>query len=279
MGLSAVGRKDFHDSIRSFSLVGLTLLFALFATGLAAIQFVPPVYRDAALGTDTLALLNSMRQPTVFLVPLIGLVLAYDAVAGERESGSLRLLLGLPNSRADVVFGKFVGRTGVIAVSILVGYAVAGAVALLTYDTFDVSVFARLTLITVLYGAVYVALATGFSAGMASRMRAFVGAGALYSLFLLGWDVLLYLLQLAVYGQEIPEAGLPDWFLLLGLLNPSTAFMHAARAVIPEYAELSVYPSGGAFYLQDWMGFVVLGLWTAVPLAFGYLRFEGLDVH
>lgn len=279
MGLSAVVKKDFRDSIRSFSLLSTTLLFVVFATGLAAIQWIPVMYQDSAVETSTLALLNSMRQPTVFMVPLIGLILAYDTVAGERESGSLRLALGLPNSRAAVVFGKVIGRTGVIAVSILVGYAVAGVVALATYESFDFTVFGLYTLLTIFYGAVYVALATGFSAGMKSRRRAFVGAGALYSLFLLGWDFLLLVLQLLIYGQEIPETGLPDWFKFIGLLNPSTAFMHAARAVIPEYSEITFYPEGSAFYLQDWVGFLILGFWGGVPLVLGYLRFERADLQ
>jgi ABC-2 type transport system permease protein len=279
MGLSAVIEKDFRDSIRSFSLLSTTLLFVVFATWLAAIQWIPVMYQDSVVDASTLALLNSMRQPTVFMIPLIGLALAYDTVAGERESGTIRLLMGLPNSRAAVVFGKFVGRTGVIAVSVLVGYAVAGAVALVTYDSFDVVVFGLYTLLTILYGAVYIGLATGFSAAVESRQRALVGAGGLYALFLLGWDVLLLVLQLAIYGQDIPEAGLPDWFKFIGLLNPSTAFMHAARAVIPEYAEITFYPQGSAFYLENWVGFVILGLWAAVPLVLGYVRFERADIQ
>ena len=234
MGLSAVIEKDFRDSIRSFSLLSTTLLFVVFATWLAAIQWIPVMYQDSAVDASTLALLNSMRQPTVFMIPLIGLALAYDTVAGERESGTIRLLMGLPNSRAAVVFGKFVGRTGVIAVSVLVGYAVAGAVALVTYDSFDVVVFGLYTLLTILYGAVYIGLATGFSAAVESRQRALVGAGGLYALFLLGWDVILLILQLAIYGQDIPETGLPDWFKFIGLLNPSTAFMHAAYVFSPD---------------------------------------------
>jgi len=279
MSLSAVIKKDFHDSIRSFSLISATSLFVVFAVGLAAIQWIPVMYRDSAVATSTLALLNSMRQPTVFMIPLIGLVLAYDTIAGERESGTLRLLLGLPNSRAQVVAGKCIGRTGVITVSILVGYALAGAVALLTYESFDAVVFGLYTLLTIIYGAVYVAFATGFSAAMRSKQRALVGAGALYTLFLIGWDVLLLALQLAIYGQSIPEAGLPDWFKFLGLLNPSTAFMHAVTVVIPEYSALTFYPEGSAFYLQDWVGFVILLGWAALPLGLGYLRFERTDIQ
>ncbi|GAA0206122.1 ABC transporter permease subunit [Halobaculum roseum] len=279
MSLQAVVRKDFTDSIRSFTLASTTLLFVCFAAFLAAIQWVPDLYGSSTATTSTLALLNSMRQPTVFMIPLIGLLIAYDTLAGEREDGSLRLLLGLPNARHNAVLGKFIGRTGVIAVAIGVAYAVAGAIALATYESFDVRVFALYTVLTVGYGAVYVALATGFSAAMDSRLRALSGAGGLYALFILGWDVLLLALQLAIYGNEIPEAGLPDWFKFIGLVNPSTAFMHAVRTVIPEYEALTFYPQGSAWYLGDWMGFVVLAAWAVVPLALGLWRFERADIH
>ncbi|WP_324665535.1 ABC transporter permease subunit [Haloarcula sediminis] len=279
MGVTAVAKKDFRDSIRSYTLLGLVLSFTAFAAGLAVIQWVPPLYRDSTVETSTLALLNSMRQPTVFFVPLISLAVTYNTIAGERESGSMRLLLALPNSRRDVVFGKYLGRTSVLVVGLLVGYAVAGLVALLTYESFDIAVFGLYTALTLFYGAVYTALATGFSAGMDSRFKALAGASALYSLFLLGWDVLLLVLQLLVYGQDIPEGGLPDWFNFIGLLNPSTAFMHAARAVIPEYAQITFYPESSAFYLQDWVGFVVLVVWAVVPLTLGYLRFARADIQ
>lgn len=277
MSLTAVIKKDFLDSVRSNTLLGLTLLFVVFAAGLAAIQFIPPIFRDSDVGMSTLALLNSMRQPTVFLVPWIGLAIGYNTIIGERESGSLYLELGLPNSRADVIFGKFLGRTAVVAVSILTGYAVAGLVALLTYDSFNIGIFGLFTVLTIFYGTVYVAVGIGFSAGVKSREWALAGASLLYALFLLGWDVMLLLLQLATVGSEVPEAGLPNWFPFIGLLNPSTAFMHAARAVIPEYHEITIYPETNAFYLQDWVGFVVLALWCVVPLSLGYRRFNNLD--
>ncbi|UPV76360.1 ABC transporter permease (plasmid) [Halorussus limi] len=281
MSLSAVVKKDFRDSIRSHSLVSVTALFALFAAGLAAMQFVPTMYRDSGVETSTLALLNSMRQPTVFFVPLVGLALSYRSILGERESGSIKLLLGLPNARRDVVLGKFLGRTAVVAVSILASYAVAGTVALLTYDSFDFVVFALYTLLTLFYGAVYIGIGIGFSAVSKSREWALAGAAALYALFLVGWDVLLLLLQFAVVGpaSELPESGLPDWMDFVGLLNPSSAFMKATRAVIPEYRELTVFPEASALYLQDWFGFVILAFWGGVPLYLGYRRFDGMDLQ
>lgn len=278
MSLLAVTKKEFLDSVRSHSLLGLTLLFVLFAAGLATIQFIPPIFRDSTVETSTLALLNSMRQPTVLLVPWIGLAIGYNAILGERESGSLRLLLGLPNSRADAVLGKFLGRTAVVTVAVSIGFAVAGTIALVTYESFDAATFGLFTLLTIFYGTVYVAIGIGFSAVVESREWALAGACGLYALFLLGWDVMLLLLQLATVGSEVPEAGLPDWFPFVGLLNPSTAFMHAARAVIPEYHELTIYPETTAVYLQDWVGFVVLVVWCVASLGLGYRRFANADL-
>lgn len=278
MPLQAVVRKDFHDSIRSFSLLFTTLLFVAFATFQAAIRWIPVPYRDTEVATSTMVLLNSMRQPAVFFVPLIALVLSYDTLVGERESGSLRLLIGLPNSRRAAVFGKVIGRTAVLGVALLVGYGVAAAIVLATYRTLALDVFLLYTLATVLYGGVYVSLATGFSAAMESRMDAFAGAGVLYMLFLIGWDFLLLLLEGVVYPNGIPEDGLPDWFMFLGMFNPSTAFMKATRVVIPEYREMTFYPTGEAVYVHDWVGFPILLLWAAVPLAIGYWRFERTDI-
>lgn len=274
MSLVAIAKKEFKDSIRSYSLITLIALFSVFAGGLAFIQWIPPIYRTGSSETSTLALLNSMRQPTVFFIPMIGLAVGYGAIAAERQSGSLRLLLSLPNSRADVVFGKFIGQTLVVVVSILIGYTLAGTIALLTYESFDVGVFVLYTGLTALYGTVYIALAIGVSSLMKSREKALVGASAAYVLFIVGWDLLLLILQLLIYGPTVPDGGLPGWFWFIGLVNPSAAFMWATRAVIPAYRELTFYPAPNALFLQEWVGFPLLLLWGLVPLGFGYYRFR-----
>ncbi|GKZ12789.1 ABC transporter permease [Haladaptatus sp. T7] len=279
MSLAAVVKKEFDDSIRSNVLLGLTLLFLLFATFLAAIQWLPVMYRDSTATTSTLVLLNSMRQPTVMLVPLIGLGIGYGAIVRERETGSLKLMLGLPNTRRDVLLGKFVGRTAVVGIAILVGYSAAGIIALVSYDAFDVVVFGLFTLLTLGYGGIYIAIGTCLSAVTKSRTVALSGAIFLYALFMLGWDAFLLLLQLVTIGPTVPESGLPDWIQFVGILNPSTSFMYATRAVIPQYYAITIFPESNAFYLQDWVGFVVLALWVVVTLGIGYVRFEKADIE
>jgi ABC-2 type transport system permease protein len=274
MSLVAVAKKEFKGSIRSYSLITLVLLFTVFAGGLAFIQWIPPIYRTGDVDRTTLALLNSMRQPTVFFVPMIALAVGYSTVANERQTGSLRLLLSLPNSRADIIFGKFLGQTLVVLIAIVIGYSIAGIIALATYESFHTSIFVLYTALTALYGAVSLAFAIGVSAILKSREKALVGASAAYVLFLIGWDVLLLFLQLLLYGPEAPPGGLPEWFKFIGIANPSTAFMYATRSVLPVYRELTFYPDSTAVFLQEWVGFPLLLLWGLIPLGFGYYRFR-----
>jgi len=278
MSLVAVTRKEFLDSIRSYTLLGLIVLFVAFAVFLAAIQWIPDMMGSAG-NTNTLALLNSMRQPSVYLVPLVGLMVGYKAVAGERTSGSIRLVLGLPNTRSEVFFGKVIGQTAVVSVAILVGYGAAALVALISYESFALVEFGLYTLLTLLYALVCISIAVGFSAGTKSRKRALAGAVTVYSLILLFWDGVVAVLQTLTIGYVVPVGEQPAWLSVVFSLNPSTAFAHATRAVIPEYREITRFPYLQTNFWQDWYGFIVIGLWVVVPLAVGYLRFSRADIE
>ncbi|AGN02372.1 ABC-2 type transporter [Salinarchaeum sp. Harcht-Bsk1] len=175
---------EFERSIRSYALLVLSVLFVCFAGGLAAIQWVPIMFRDSHVPTSTLAMLNRMRQPTVLLVPAIGIALGYGAIVGAVERGSIKLVLGLPVGRGSVVLGTVLGRTAVVSTAILVGYGVVGLIALGFYATFDAAAFLAYTLLTICYGTTYVSIAVGFSAFARSRSRALFGAIVLYAIFL-----------------------------------------------------------------------------------------------
>lgn len=274
----AVFWKELLDAIRAKTVVALSGVFVVFAGGLAAIQWVPPMFSDSPVDASTIALLNSMRQPTVVFVPMIGICLGYNVIAGERDRGSIRVMLGLPNTRGEVLVGNFVGRSAMLAVAILVGYGVVGLIAAVTYDIFDIVAFALFTLLTLGYGAVFVAIATGFSAGFRSRSVALGGAVLVYLWFVVGWDLLLVAFQAVTVGAELPAGGLPNWIVFVGLLNPATAFEVAVRAVIPAFGAVTTLPAGSVWYLRDWVGYPVLVGWMVACLGIGYWRFRHVDL-
>ena len=278
MSLVAVARKDFNDSIRSGSFLATTLLFVLVCGFWAAIQHVPQMYSDSAVPTSTLALLNSMGQPMAFFVPMLGLGISYASIAGERDSGSIKLTLGLPNSRRDTVLGKFIGRCAVLTIAILSGYSVVAVFALSTYESFAAVKFVLYTVLTVFYGAVYVAIGIGFSSVMRSQYTALVGAVSLYVIFQLGWDLVTAILQTLTVGYIPPDSGAPPWLIVVHALNPTAAVGYATRAIIPTFDEIMSYPVSASFYPPKWTGFAILSVWLVVSLGFGYLRFQSADI-
>lgn len=56
---------------------------------------------------------------------LLALLLVFDGVSGERDSGVLRLVLAAPVRRADLLLGKALGASCTLTIPLLIGLAVA----------------------------------------------------------------------------------------------------------------------------------------------------------
>jgi ABC-2 type transport system permease protein len=223
MSTLAVAEKDFRDSVRSRALVALVVLFGIFAVG-GTYLFAAVVPSDATGNVGpALNLLFSLSAPIAIFVPLIGIVTRYKAIVGERTSGTVKLLLSLPHTRRDVVLGKVVGRIGVLAVAIIIGFVAAGVVAFVFYDTFPATEYVLFTLATVLLGAVYLVFAVSLSASTGSRSVALWGALGFFIVFQFLWGILVNLVvfvangltypsDFSVLGGYFPRASAPDWY-------------------------------------------------------------------
>ena len=280
MSVLAVAEKDFRDAIRSRLMIVVAVMFVAFTGGGVALGSVlpEPLSGDTALAIVTALLL---RGTSVF-IPLIALGIAFRSIAGERESGSLKVLLSLPNSRLDVVVGKFLGRTAVVSIAVVVGFLsllVASAIAF--SGDLDVLGLVGFMLAALILGVVFVSIAVSLSAFTDSTFGAAVGAGGLFVLFQFAWRGVVYLLRYLVNGLEAPNlAETPEWARVLLNVNPMRGWQTSADWLINQLAENgeSAQNSADAFYLEPWFGFVVLALWIVLPLVVGYLRFESADL-
>lgn len=124
--LLALATREYRLTVRSRWELGIALLFGLF-TG-AVVQF-----GATAVGPGRFnAVVATLAELGVYLVPLAALAMGYDAVVGAEETGSLELLLSLPITRRRFVLGTFLGRAAVLSGAILLGF-VPGAVLTLSY--------------------------------------------------------------------------------------------------------------------------------------------------
>ncbi|MBF0294653.1 MAG: ABC transporter permease [Magnetococcales bacterium] len=217
--LWVIAGKEMRDATRNRWVVSATLLLAGLGFALAFLGSAP----TGTLGAKPLAVtVVSLSSLTIFLVPLISLMLAYDALVGEAERGTLLLLLAYPVSKGQVLLGKFIGHVGVLALATIVGYGSAGLAVGLGSGGADLKswqAFGSLLGSSVLLGAVFIALAYLVSALARERGSA---AGVAIGVWL--WFVVLYdmgLLGVLVASKgQIHEKIFP--WLLLG--DPADVF-------------------------------------------------------
>lgn len=273
MSWQVVARKDFEDAVRSRWLIALTAFFVLLVG--AVVFVVRPAPGETVSSNQVLNSLFIKDALVTTLVPLIALVTAYNAVVGERSSGSLKLLLSLPHSRADVVFGKVLGRSAAFATPVVVGFLLPGVVLAVGPLQFDPVAFLGFTLLVVLLGAAFVSIAVGFSSATASHRLAVAGAIGIYFLFVPLWGAVQFPLQL-YFGM----GGGPGWLPLTGtevlrflrLLNPTGSFKILSGAFL-----------GDQLFASDVLRLHVAALsmlvtWLLVPPLLGYVRFENADL-
>lgn len=262
-----VARKDFSDAIRSKMFWGLSLLMILTSyLGLYIAQAID----SGATAEDGVTVLSS---PMLLLVPIIGLIVGYMALVGERETGSIRMVLSLPLKRSEVLFGKFVGRTGVVTIPILLGFVVAAPFVYVLYGTFPAIDYAQFATQTVLVGVIFVAIAVGISGSFDTRGKALATVLGVFVLFEYLWQVLPFGLYYLLNGEFPGEQADPTWLDFLISLAPSEATQAVADALYT--ASIS---TSQPLLLQEWVSGVVVLLWILTPLAVGYGRFARANI-
>src|SRR5207344_426742 len=90
-----IALKEIRDGLRNRWVIATTLLMTALALTLTLLGSAPA----GTVGTSALeATVVGLSSLTIFLVPLIALLISYDAIAGEFERGTMALLLSYPVS-------------------------------------------------------------------------------------------------------------------------------------------------------------------------------------
>ncbi len=273
--VAIIAAKEFRDGLRNRWVLMTTMLMVAFALALTLLGGAP----TGTLGASPLAVaVVNLSSLTIFLVPLIALLMAYDAVAGEIERGTMALLLSYPVGRSAVIGGKFIGHTAILAVSIAVGYgAAAGTLALHggAMHAADWLSFAAMAGSSLVLGMSFVALGYLASALVRDPRTAAAIALGLWLFFALIYDIAVLGLLVADQGRTI-TTGIFN-VLLLG--NPTDIYRMFNLAGLS-----SVRTFAGMAGLAEQLRFgpvallSCLVLWTAAPLAIATLLFARREV-
>ncbi|MDJ0948297.1 MAG: ABC transporter permease subunit [Alphaproteobacteria bacterium] len=270
-----IAGREIREGIRDRWVLAATLLLAVLALALALLGSAPV---GAVKASGLSVTVVSLASLSVYLVPLIALLLSYETVIGEIERGTLMLLLAYPVARWQIILGKFAGHAVILACAALVGFGGAGLAVAAIGSDWQAGAwlsFASMVASSVLLGAVFLGL--GYLVSALARER-----GTAAGLAIAVWLVIVVLYDLALLGVLVLDEGqVIDASLLpyLLMLNPADSYRLVSLAGSEQVRVLSGLASvapGQAF--SPIVPLAMLFAWVAAPLALAAAVFQRREV-
>jgi len=271
-----ISRKEFRDDLRNRWTIAVAVLFAVLALSIS-------YFGGAAAGkigfTSFDATLASLTTLAAFVVPLIGLLIAYDMVVGEQDNGTLLLVLSYPISRAELVAGKFLGHCGALTAATLAGFGLAVVIIQVMQPearTADAWLhMGNFVLSVSVLGASFVALASVISVMTGDKARA---AG----LALVTWLVTVILFDLCLLAVLVVSGG-SRWeqsvFPYLLYLNPIDVFRLINLSTLGSGSGNELFMGMTATHIyRPWELYLAMSLWVAVPFGLAQFLFRRKEV-
>ncbi len=219
MSILTITRLELLIARRNMWVATSIILMALFTVVLTLAGGSP----TGTLGIDPLTVaLTSITTLSVYLIPLIGLLLSFDAIAGEAERGTLALNLTYPMSRGEILIGKFLAHLSVLGVAIAVGLGLAALLTIWQHGMADMSFLPLLKLFatSLALGAAF--LGIGYLVSSLVRQT-----GVASGIVIIIWLVCVVLYDLGLLGALVADDGgafTKDVFPWLLVANPADAF-------------------------------------------------------
>ncbi|MEM2103520.1 MAG: ABC transporter permease subunit [Candidatus Bathyarchaeia archaeon] len=165
--LFVVASKEFSDIIKGKRFIILLAAFALLMTAAVASTYVSEtqgIFASLGLSRGFLrSVASGLTTMMAYFAPILGVSLGVDAVSGEREKGTLKMVLAQPIFRDTFINGKFFGTFLAIslAVSTVSFIVVSGCILMLgiTPTGNDVARLILFVLFSILYTMAYYGIA------------------------------------------------------------------------------------------------------------------------
>jgi Cu-processing system permease protein len=185
--------KEFGDRVRSGWVLACILVW-LGAIGLTSFLGLVQIGRVGVQGYDRTVI--SMLNLVQYLVPLLGLLLGHDLIVGENEERTCRLLVASGLSRFRLLLSKFFGGCVTVALPLLAGFVISGAVIGVAAKDTGTPPFLRLAFSGMALGVIFLAIGLALSCFCKTRVQAIVAA-------LLTWCVFVFAFDLVALGAIV----------------------------------------------------------------------------
>ena len=290
----AVFRKELADHLASkrfYIFFILVLAAAIFATYIATQTIRGMLTEDTEFIFIIIFTASGEAMPfsflffLVFFIPIISIALGFDAINSERNSGNLSRLLSQPVYRDAIINGKFLAGLAVLAIIVVSIIAIVAGLGLRIIGVppagEEVLRLVGFALISIVYGASWMALAILFSTlfkSATTSMLASIGLWVFFFFFmsLIAGSVtkdpalqamIMRIAPSTLYGEATSTLLMPE-------LDPMTASMlRTATGRLPTPLPFS------QSLLLVWPQLVSIIALAAICFAVSYIRFMREEVR
>jgi len=245
MSIRTVAARDLRNASRSRGLWAGAIALGLLAVALGFTNQGTSQTPTAAVRS----LFDVLTTLLALILPIVALAASYLAVAGERESGGIKFLLSVPNSRLDVFVGKLLSRMVLVTVAVAFVYVPATSLSLTKHGAFPAGTILGTLLVTLVYGAVFVVVGVSLSATVASRGSA-IGR-SLLAYFLLVLFYIFPVIQISnivrtVHTTILGMSENTDLYNAVEYTSPYLAYQKALNLVVPESLQRDLFVDSGS---------------------------------
>ncbi len=270
-----IAAKELRDGLRNRWILATSILLAALSLSLAFLGSVPVGEVGASRLSITIVSLASL---TIFLVPLIALMLSYDTIIGDMECGTLLLILTYPVSHKQLILGKFLGHVTLIAIAIIIGYGAAAIAIFIVGEHIAIDewlAYLSLLATSIMLGAAFIAIGYVISVSVNEQTTAAGIAVGVWLLFILLYDMALLGVIVADQGESMRAS----IFNILLMANPADAFRIFNLTGFSINASLSGMAAvAGQSALPVYISLISLAFWIFAPLSLANIIFSKKEI-
>lgn len=265
--VTTIARKEMRDAVRN----RWFWLYAFAFAGLAGVltTLALPSARVAGYGAFGRSA-SSLVALVQLIIPLMGLTLGAQALAGQQERGTIRFLMSHPISRSEAFIGIYLGLVAALSATIAAGFGAAGLITVMRGGAADAGSFARIAVLSWILAAAM--LGVGMLVSAFSTRSSTASGSALFV-----WLGLVFLGDLGIMGTALATRLPVNALFFSAVANPVEAFRLATLTSFE--GSLDVLGPAGTYAVSRFGGGLdvlltaVLVVWVVVPVSIAWRRF------
>jgi Cu-processing system permease protein len=268
-----IARQELVINIRNKWTVIFAVVFGALVVSISYFGVMTEGFSGMQSFTRTSA---SMLNLVLYIVPLVALTMGTLSFTGDK--GSAELLFSQPLSRTEILLGKLLGVFLSIALSMLIGFTIAGTIVVAQLGTEGFLRYASFVLLSLALSLVFLSFAVLTSTLNRRKSKAFGVALFLWFFFVLFYDLL------TLGGVLFLKGPAANTFLFVSLFGNPVDMVRVATLIILD--NVTIFGAAGAALVRFLGGhtagvvLLIAGLaaWTGLPLLLSHRLMKRQDI-